>query len=135
MNLPRPADRLADCVWLPRIITKARLLAAGSLPGDYVQRFCHASGVDGQFLRFFRLTPEDVTSASSLSDEEVAQWFLSSAERKARIQDWNHVALNLGRMGFPMSERLPVALATTYKHLAHQKFETVFEVLEADEKG
>jgi len=134
MNLPRPSDRLADCVWLPRIIAKARLVSSGSLPDEFVQRFCHPSGVDGQFLAFFLLTKEEVIAASLRNDEEVEHWFLSSPERRARVQEWNHVAVNLGRGGFPMHDRLPVALATTYKHLAGQQFETVFEVLEADEK-
>ena len=42
--------------------------------------------------------------------------------------------MNLGRPGFPMVERFPVALATAYSHLAELKLETVFEVLEADEQ-
>ena len=44
-------------------------------------------------------------------------------------------AQNLGRPGFPMAERLPIALATTYKHLEPSKFSSVFEVIEADEGG
>ena len=133
MNLPRPTDRLADCIWLPRIIAKARLLATGALPEEYAQRFCHPSGVDAQFLAFFHLTRDDVLSACRLSDEEVAAWFLSAPERSARVAEWNHLAVNLGRPGFPLAERLPAALATSYKHLAGHAFATVFEVLEADE--
>jgi len=133
MKLPRPTDRLADCVWLPRIIAKARLLAAGTLPEEYAQRFCHPSGVDAQFLAFFNLTRDDVLSASGHSDAEVAAWFLSNPDRSARVAEWNHLAVNLGRPGFPMAERLPMALATSYKHLAGRGLATVFEVLEADE--
>ena len=44
------------------------------------------------------------------------------------------VAINLGRPGYPMAERFPVALATTYKHVDSHGLTTVFEVLEADEK-
>lgn len=133
MNLPRPTDRLAGCVWLPRIIAKARLLAAGALPDDYVKRFCHASGVDGQFLRFFKLTKEDIVAQSRFGDDEVATWFLSSPDRQGRVAEWNHLAVNLGRAGYPMAERFPIAVATIYKHLADRKLETVFAVLEADE--
>jgi hypothetical protein len=135
MKLPRPIDQLAGCVWLPRIIAKARLLSAGALPEDYAARFCHASGVDGQFISFFNVTKEELLAVGGRSDEGVAEWFLSSLSRKARVEEWNNIAVNLGRPGFPMAERFPIALATTYQHLAGHGLKTVFEVLEADEKG
>lgn len=134
MMLPRPTDRLADCVWLPRILAKGRLLAASKLAEEYASRFCHPSGVDGQFIDFFDLTRDELLGISGCSDEEVGDWFLSLPARKFRIQEWNRIAVNLGRPGFPMAERLPVALSTSYKHLAGHHFETVFQVLEADEK-
>jgi hypothetical protein len=34
-----------------------------------------------------------------------------------------------------MAERLPVALATIYKHLEPSKFRSVFAIIEADEDG
>ncbi len=135
MPLPRPTDQLAGCVWLPRLLAKARLLATGGLPDDYAKRFCHASGVDGQFLRFFVLTRDDVVAAAALSDDAAAAWFLAEPARASRVTEWNYVAVNLGRPGFPMAERLPIALATTYRHLADQRFATVFEVLDADEQS
>jgi len=134
MKLPSPTERLADCVWLPRILAKARLNLSQRLPPDYESRFCHPSGIDGLFLTFFQLTREQILSACAQTDADVAKWFLSSSEREAKVADWNHVAVNLGRSGFPMADRLPLALASTYKHLAGGKFETVFEVLEADER-
>jgi hypothetical protein len=135
MKLPSPREELAGCVWLPRIIAKARLAKAGVLEPDYASRFCHPSGVDGQFIFFFHLTREDLLEACGASDEAVAAWFTSRNEGRAlRIQEWNHLALNLGRSGFPMAERLPVALATAYRHLSNRAFETVFEILEADEE-
>ena len=133
MNLPRPADQLADCVWLPRIIAKARHLAAGTLTDDYAARFGHASGVDGQFLSFFNLTKDDVVAIAGLRDDAIADWFRSLSDRREGIPQWNHLASNPGRTGFPMAERLPVALTTTYRHLAPQTFATVFDVLDADE--
>jgi hypothetical protein len=135
MNLPRPTDRLAGCVWLPRIVAKARLLAEGALPGDYESRFCHASGVDGQFLAFFGLSRDNIVRSATLSDHEITLWFQSlPLAANGGIEKWNAIAVNLGRPGFPMAERLPIALPTTYKHLAHLKPETVFAALEADEK-
>lgn len=133
VTLPRPVDRLADCVWLPRLIFKARRFAVGELPPEFAARFCHPTGVDGHFLAFFHLTREDILAVSGRDDAAVAEWFLSSGERTSRIAEWNHVAVNLGRPGFPMAERLPVALEVAYPHVAHRNLQTVFEVLEADD--
>ena len=134
MNLPPPTRQLANCIWLPRIMAKARALSRGELESDYAARFCHPGGIDGQFLAFFRLTREEIIQASRGSDDEVIAWFrLLEAATDQRIAEWNRIALNLGRPGFPMADRMEPALATTYKHLSHRKFETVFEVLEADE--
>jgi hypothetical protein len=64
MNLPTPYNTLANCVWLPRILAKARLLKSGNLPQDYAARFCNPTGVDGQFLLHFNLNRDDVLSAA-----------------------------------------------------------------------
>ena len=34
-----------------------------------MKRFCHATGVDGVFIRYFGLTREDVLKAAALPDE------------------------------------------------------------------
>jgi len=135
MKLPRPTEKLAGCVWLPRILSKARLLKSGALPPDYVANFCHPKGVDGFFLSHFGLSREDVVTAATLSDDAAAKWFLARAGSSTQsIEAWNQIALNLGRPGYPMAERFPVALATTYKNVAGRGLTTVFEVLEEDEK-
>ncbi len=135
MKLSRPTDRLAGCVWLPRILSKARHLRCGTLPADYVANFCHPKGVDGLFLAHFDLSREDISSIAARSDDEVARWFLArTGISENRIEDWNQTALNLGRTGYPMAERFATALATTYKNVAGRGLKTVFEVLEEDER-
>ena len=110
-------------------------MRAGELPAEYAARFCHATGVDGQFIAFFGITKEDLMSVCDQTDAEVARWFISLASATpARIAEWNHIGANLGRAGFPLADRMAVGLATTYKHLSGRKLETVFEMLEADEK-
>jgi hypothetical protein len=133
MKIPSPRESLAGCVWLPRILTKGRRLQAGSLPPEYAARFCHATGVDGQFLIHFALTREEVLRLAALPESEAVTVFLSQTS-PGRIQEWNHIALNLGRPGFPLAERFPVAVATAYKHVATPEMTTIFELLEADEK-
>jgi hypothetical protein len=134
MKLPPPEALLAGCVFLPRIIAKARALKAGLLPEEYAVRFGAADTVDGLFLEFFGLSAAQITEAAEPSDALVEQWFerLPSASAQ-RIAEWNHTAVNLGRPGFPMAERLPVALSTKYRHLANRGIETVFQMLNADE--
>jgi hypothetical protein len=48
MKLPSPEALVADCVFLPRIIAKARALKAGLLPEEYAVRFGAADTVDRQ---------------------------------------------------------------------------------------
>ena len=136
MKLPAPQDTLANCVWLPRLLAKARRLKAGSLPPEYAARFCHPTGVDAQFLAFFQLTPDEVLTAATLGESAVVVWFHSlPTVNQARIAEWNHIAVNLGRPGFPLAERFPIAKTTTYKHIDSAGMETVFELIEADERA
>lgn len=134
MKLPAPHDRLADCIWLPRIVAKARCFLRGELPPEYEARFGHPTGVDGQFLGWFGLTRETLLGIVPQDDAGVITRFLAlPGNGPAKIAEWNHVAVNLGRPGFPMEERLPVALATSYAHLAHLGIDNVLDVLAADE--
>jgi hypothetical protein len=64
--IPLPRDRLAGCVWLPRILAKARMLKTGNLPPEYEARFCHPTGVDGLFLPHFALTQEEIFRQAQL---------------------------------------------------------------------
>ena len=135
MLLPAPRERLADCIWLPRILAKARSLRAGTLPPEYLARFCAPNGVDEIFLAHFGLTKEEIIAASGGTDAEVAGWFsIRPQATPERIREWNHIGLNLGRPGFPLEARFPVGLATTYAHLAHRKPDNIFAMLEMDEE-
>ncbi len=134
IKLPAPRDTLVDCVWLPRIIAKARFLRAGKLPPEYADRFCHPTGVDAQFLAFFQITPELILTAATRSEQDVVAWFTwLSSVNPMRIAEWNQIAVNLGRPGYPLAERFPIAKTTTYKHIDTTGMETVFELIEADE--
>jgi len=132
---PSPYQKLASCIWLPRLIGKARLIARGQLPEEFVARFCHPDGVDGQFLAHFKLDREQILATGTMNDSEVEHWFLALPTVTPEIiSGWNHKAINLGRPGYPMAERLQLGLTTVYQHLADQGYETVFEVLAADDE-
>ena len=135
MNIPAPKDRLADCIWLPRILAKARMLERGELPPGYAERFCHPTGVDITFLNYFHLTRDDIVAAARKDDEAVAVWFRSRPEgTPENIAKWNDIAVNMGRPGYPLAERFHVAKETAYKQVYSPGMTTVFELLEADDK-
>jgi hypothetical protein len=125
---------MASCIWLPRILAKARLLQADMLPDDYMLRFCAATGVDGQFLRFFGITREDILAIAPHTNTKVLAWFKGlPAAKPARIKKWNVLAENLGRPGNPMAERLDYVKRHAYDHLDTSEVETIFDLIELDE--
>ena len=52
-KLRRPADKLADCIWLARFVDKTRLHLAGTLHPDFVFPYAHPVATDGAFFRHF----------------------------------------------------------------------------------
>jgi hypothetical protein len=113
---------------------RARAIRIGALSNEYTARFCAPDAVDGLFLAHFLLTKDQILKAAELNDSDVAVWFKGLATATdERIGDWNHIASNLGRPGFPMAEQLPAALRGKYKHVADRSPQTIFEMLNADE--
>ncbi len=69
------------------------------------------------------------------NDEQVLRWFQSLPTVTAeRIAEWNHQAENLGRPGYPMADRLPVAKATVYQHLDTSGVDTIFGLIDFDDR-
>jgi len=132
--LPSPREQTLGCVWLPRILEKAKRHRHEALHPDYLRAFCHPAGVDHQFLTFFNLEKADLLAISTESEDHIHQWFTAlSSVSEARIHEWNERALNLGRPNQPMEERFKIALQTSYQHVAASNPQTVFEALEIDE--
>lgn len=106
LNLRRPTAKLADCVWLPRFIDKARHHLAGTLDPDFVRPFCHPLATDGVFLGHFELSKDeilDVIARSKGDDALVAEWFRQRPQSGAeKVAAWNELAPNIGKPGFPM---------------------------------
>lgn len=136
MKLSKPEESLAGCVWLPRLMDRARAINSGSLPKEYAARFCAPDSVDSLFLHHFALTRNQILKAAELDDSEIAKWFRAQpGSTEEQVHAWNNTAMNLGRPGFPMAERLPIALRGKYKHVAKSNPQTIFEMLNADEKA
>jgi hypothetical protein len=97
-----PAERLADCCWLPRIIDKTRSFLAGELPFTYRLAFGSPIGVDGYFLRHFRISRGGFIRAvrAAGNDEDVGKWFLAQPNVNSdQIARWNRDAPQLGAKG------------------------------------
>jgi hypothetical protein len=138
MSLPLPRARLANCVWLPRLVAKVRGIARNTLPTEYVARLCDHDSVDEHFLRFFEISKDDLMAAVHRfeSDDAIAHWFRAlPAMDEARVARWNDFAENLGRPGFPMASRFAEVLPKMYRHLDPTSVHSIFDLLEADEKS
>jgi hypothetical protein len=139
MQLRRPTARLADVCWLPRFIDKARAHLEGTLPPEYSKRFCSPKGMDGSFLRHFDLTKDafvEAVRASNGSDIAVAKWFYAQpGVTDAKVNDWNRIAPEFGRPGQPGHEVFHWAMQNIYKESPYTGAESIFEVIEADERS
>ncbi len=106
MQLRRPTDRLADCVWFPRLVDKAKHHLAGSLAPEFVRPFCHPLATDGVFLDHFGIEKNEFLGAvadSNGSDEFVEEWFRRLAQHTPeKVNAWNEMAPNIGKEGFPV---------------------------------
>lgn len=136
MKLPHPEARLADCCWLPRMAAKIRIQQNAGLPLSYRVAFGSRLGVDGYFLRHFRLTMPAVIAAvrRAPDDAGLARWFLGRSHvSTASIQSWNALAVRLGARGQPAHLIFQVVRRVLYPKTADSPVETIFAAIEQDE--
>jgi hypothetical protein len=97
--------------------------------------FLSLYGVDGQFMAFFSLDKEQVMEMAKQASNKIEEHFTTLPGcNPQRVAEWNRIAENLGRPGFPMEGRVALALGKYYKNVDPKTVETVFDILEADEK-
>lgn len=136
MKLPHPKAQLAGCVWLPRLVAKIRVFLSGKLPVSYRVAFGSRVGVDGYFLRHFRLTMPQVMAAvrRASTDDEVATWFLRRPSVTPHsITDWNAFALKLGAAGQPGHLTLQIVKWFLYPKSRFGAVGSIFEAIAIDE--
>lgn len=139
MKLRQPTEKLANCVWLARLVDKARLYQSGKLAEDYARVFCHPLATDGQFLEHFQLKKEEILAVidgSPTNDEELAEWFINCPQvTSALIEEWNTLAPNLGKKGYPMQRGFQWALKNFYADkVTSAGVDSIFTAIEFDEK-
>ena len=136
MQLHRPQDQLAGCVWLPRFADKARLFLDRRLPFIYQLAFGSRFGVDGYFLRHFGLTIDRFLDAVRLSADNaaLARWFLAlPGASPTRIAEWNRFAMLLGTKGHPGYLTRHFAKWLFYPKSVSSPVESIFEAIDQDE--
>lgn len=137
MQLPRPHDQLAGCVWFLRFAKKARLFLAQELPCIYRLAFGSRLGIDGAFLRHFNLTLDQFLAAvrQSADNEALAKWFLSlPAASPERITEWNRRAMLLGAKGHPGYLTRHLIKWVFYPKSVMDPVNSLFEAIEQDER-
>lgn len=137
MQLPRPHDQLAGCVWLPRFAEKARQLLAQELPWAYRLAFGSRFGIDGAFLRHFHLTLAQFLAAvrAAADNAALAEWFLARpGVTPERIAQWNHCATSLGAKGQPGYLTRHVVKWVFYPKSVFTPVNSLFEAIEQDER-
>lgn len=136
MKLQGPNERLAGCCWLPRFSDKARLFLNGQLPLQYRIAFGSPLGMDGYFLRHFKLSRQRFLAGvrQSRTDEDLGRWFLSlPGVNLQRIEEWNALAPNLGARGHPGYVTRHLVKWVLYPKSVHQPVRSLFEAIEQDE--
>jgi hypothetical protein len=138
MRLRGPREQVGGVCWLPRFIDKARQYLAGTLAKEYAEGFCNPHAMDGLFLKFFDLDQDQFLEAvrnSGESDEGVAEWFCAqSGVTPDKIDNWNRDAPRIGAPGQRGYKIFSKLVRERYPDAPYTGVESVFEVIEADER-
>ncbi len=136
-NIRSPFSKLAGCYYLARLTDKIRLDLFGELSEDYRPYLFHRHGADMQFMNYFGVTKEELVQAVKTSDNDdarMAAWFEQRTgldEDKRR--NWNELAVNLGKQGYPMAKTLVWAKQNLMPGCVDPSIDTVFKAIEWDE--
>jgi len=91
-KIPRsPRDTVRGIVYIPRMLEKIRLHAAGELPADYQENL--GGGFDGRACAFLGVPYEEWVARVKQggSDEEIADWAFRRGHQpnEEQIEIWN----------------------------------------------
>ena len=136
MKLPHPQEKLAGCCWLPRLAEKTRFYLRGEMPFSYRAAFGSSIGVDGYFLRHFKLSRSQIIAAVRIhaTDEKLAQWFLARASVTTKsITDWNMLAPKIGARNHPGYLTRQIVKWIFYPKSVRHPVGSIFEAIIQDE--
>jgi gluconokinase len=136
MNVPdlrSPSATLGGIAYLPRMLDKIRLHAAGQLPADYQPNL--GTGFDGRALSFlwieYPALVERVKAGGS--DQEILEWAFTQGRRPSaeEIEIWNEFMRKRGWCD-EASERLAQRKAES-GFTDRGDIQTFFDYIDADE--
>lgn len=136
MKLRRPQETLAGCCWLARITDKVRSSQQGDFPLLYRLSLGSPIGIDGFFLRHFKIPFRQFREAvhQTGDDTSLAEWFLSQPHVNATtIGTWNEFGPRLGTPGHPGSLLRLVIPWVVYPKAIKHPVNSFFEMIEQDE--
>jgi uncharacterized protein DUF5069 len=136
MKLRRPQETLAGCCWLARMADKVRASQEGSFPFLYRLSLGSPIGIDGYFLRHFRLSFRQFRNAviDTHTDQNLEQWFLGQpGVNSSAISGWNDFAPKLGTPGYPVSFVRHLIKWFVYPKSIRNPVDSLFEMIEQDE--
>lgn len=100
-GLLSPYESTLGLVYFPRMISKIRLNAAGTLPPEHAERVGADDGFDGRCARFLGL-PFSVISERTLAGDETAEellrWCFEQGEQRTEeeIEIWSQFMIKRG---------------------------------------
>ena len=136
MELRRPQEELAGCSWLARIVDKVWASQQSDFPLLYRLSLGSPIGIDGFFLRHFKMTFRQFQEAvlENRHDESLARWFLSQpGVNPTTIAKWNEYGPKLPIPGYPGSVLLHIVKWFIYPKALKQPVNSLFEIIEQDE--
>ena len=136
MNLRSPHETLSGCCWLPRLLDKVRASQKGDFPLVYRLSLGSPIGIDGFFLRHFKLSFRSVREAviDSKTDKDLAAWFLTQPGVTAQtISSWNAYGPKLGTPGYPGSMFKHLIKWFVYPKSVKHPVDSFFDMIEQDE--
>jgi gluconokinase len=129
-------EKVGGMSYLPRMLDKIRLHAAGELHPDFHENLGIVRGGDGFCCRFLHVTYDEVKRRvlAGASDEEILAWAYSERGRplnETELMVWNELGRKLGwdDGATPILEKLKAASGLGKR----DDIVTVFEYCEVDE--
>ena len=99
-------EKLGGIVWIPRMLRKIRLNAAGRLPADFQANL--GKGFDGRCVRFLGVSYDALAElvVKGATDDEALAWVLSNGSRpnEEQITVWNEF---MGKRGWRDTDQPP----------------------------
>lgn len=136
MNIRSPYDQLAGCTWLARIVDKVRRNQEGALGGEYREYVCHPGAMDGLFLHFFDIAPDEFVNnvREHSTNENLERWFLGLHGVTAeKIRQWNDFAVPLGSDGTRYRSKFEETKKTIYSGCDNPVVQTFYDIIDWDE--